>query len=357
MTSFDNKTGTSSNPARSDLPSSQLPFSTDFSPFLNWNEEEIETESEKAVVFRSLVATVKLQSALDDSLEAKTVKFLESVDAKDEDSADAFLASLASMSDNSPTDFVQSIVVLISSTNQAITTTAMEMLDSLIWNCSKRIRLSLVKADLIPRLINTLNPLSLSFAEAVDIHTDLMRIIFNSLWLASPDGLSLLEIEYDDEQQDVQETILKQVVAPSEKHICHLCVNRYSIIDGDQSASFLRLLARLLEISSSYQPTMEFVLHMPVFLTIPSCLTFFEKDSSIWTFLDVLIDIQRECDEEMREERQMWKKIQRMLRMEGIEDAIEEKLRNDRNGRFGVWMFLSLIEWNNLLGMNLPELW
>ncbi|KAK2946508.1 hypothetical protein BLNAU_18550 [Blattamonas nauphoetae] len=48
--------------------------------FLNWSDDEkVESESEKAVIFRSLVAIVKLQPELDDSLEAKAVKFLDYV--------------------------------------------------------------------------------------------------------------------------------------------------------------------------------------------------------------------------------------------------------------------------------------
>ncbi|KAK2951364.1 hypothetical protein BLNAU_13743 [Blattamonas nauphoetae] len=54
-------------------------FSTDCSAFLNWDEGRHQTEHEQAVVFQSLVATVKLKPALDVSLEAKVVQFLESV--------------------------------------------------------------------------------------------------------------------------------------------------------------------------------------------------------------------------------------------------------------------------------------
>ncbi|KAK2960251.1 hypothetical protein BLNAU_4804 [Blattamonas nauphoetae] len=198
----------------------------DCSAFLNWSEEEEEQETvpEKAVVFLSLVATVKLQPAVNDSLEAKAVKFLESVDRDNEESADVFLARLT------------------------ITTATMGMLQNLIEWCSAKINHTLVKADLIPQLVITLNPLSLSFAEAVDLHINIMKIIRTTVWLATPRALTYLEIEDDIEQQAVHETVLKQVLAPSEKYICHLCVNRFSIIDGEQSKCFLTLLAQLLRI-------------------------------------------------------------------------------------------------------------
>ncbi|KAK2950142.1 hypothetical protein BLNAU_14944 [Blattamonas nauphoetae] len=146
----------------------------------------------------------------------------------------------------------------------------MEMVDSLITNYSLRVRLALVKADLIPQIISTLNPQSLSFAEAVDIHKYLMKSMRNFVWLATRIGLSQLKIEDGNEQQAVRETVFQQVLFPSEKYLWHWCMNRFSIIDGEQSAEFMDLLAFLLELSPYYLPAMKFVLNMPVALTIPS---------------------------------------------------------------------------------------
>ncbi|KAK2955114.1 hypothetical protein BLNAU_9843 [Blattamonas nauphoetae] len=328
---------------------------SDCSPFLNWNKEEFESEHEKAIVFRSLVATVKSQPSLDDSLEAKAVQFLKSVSPVTQSSADAFLNSLASFFDDSLTDFVQSIEVLISTPNQIITTETMKMLETLFTNSSTKIRLTLVKADLIHRLIITLHPLSISFADAVDIHINVMKIIHNSLWPATPNGLARLGIEDDDEQQAVQEITFQQVLVPSVQYISHLCMNRYSIVDGAQSILFLIFLTQLLEICPYYQPTMEFVLHMPLFLTIPSCLTFFETERSICACLYFMVGTQREWNDQSGKVRQMWKTLHRLLRMEGIDDVIEAKLGNDKTSSYGRSLVSDSILWNNLLGMNLPE--
>ncbi|KAK2950721.1 hypothetical protein BLNAU_14392 [Blattamonas nauphoetae] len=223
----------------------------DCSAFLNWDEESLQSFHEAAVVFWSLVATVKLQSTLDDTLEGKAVNFLQRMDLDERELADAFLVSLGQT---------------INESSRAITTATMKMLQSLIANCSRKVRLALVKADLIPQLITTLNPQSLSFTEALDIHTYLMINITNSLGLATPNGLGQLGIEDDNEQEAVHETVLQQVVTPSEKYIWHLCMNRFSIVDGNQSRCFLALLARLLRICPYYQPTMDIVLQMPIFI-------------------------------------------------------------------------------------------
>ncbi|KAK2962012.1 hypothetical protein BLNAU_3068 [Blattamonas nauphoetae] len=350
-----NKTGTSSSEVRSDLSSFQLPLSVDCSPFLNWNEELIDSAREQAVVFRSLVSTLKSQPVLDDFLVIKAMNFLESVPLEDGEAADAFLGNLASLSDDSDSNFVQSILVLVSSASQIITTAAMKTLKSLLVTCSAKISYSLVKADLIPQLIIALNPLSLSFTEAEDIHISLTITITCSLWLSTQVQLAQLEIDDHDEQQAVHETVLKQVVVPSEKYIWYLCVNQFSIVDGKQSNWFLALIAILLEILPYYQPTLELVIRMPVVFTIPSCLTFFEDDGSTSNFLYLLIDAQLEWNKQSVEVRKKGKIMLQMLRMEGIEDVIEEKLQNDQNESKGGSIVAASKEWNNQQGMNLPQ--
>ncbi|KAK2944322.1 hypothetical protein BLNAU_20767 [Blattamonas nauphoetae] len=334
--------------------------STDFhcpdcSPFLNWDIDQFVSEYENIVVFESLVTTLKLQAELDDSLEAKAVNVLEFVTPDDRKSADDFVSSHGRAIDDSSSNFVQSIVVLISSTSQAITTAAMKMLYRVFWLCSAGVRYPLVQADLIPQLIMTLHPQSLSFVETEDIHTSLMGIITTSLSFASAYGLTELEIKNENEQQAVHETVFLQVIVPSEKYIRHMCVNRFSIVDSEQSTEFMTLLTRLLQISPSYQPTMDFVLNMPIFATIPSCLTFFGTNHTIWAFLYSMVDIQQKWNEKGGYAQFMWKNVQRLLRTEGSEDVMEEKLRNDKNEYFGRYIVDDSIKWGNLLGMNLPQ--
>ncbi|KAK2952727.1 hypothetical protein BLNAU_12376 [Blattamonas nauphoetae] len=263
MNTIINTTGASSSTKRYDLSCHQLPFSMDCSRFLNWTEGRLESAHEIAEVYRSLVATVKFQPALDDSLEAKAMKFLESLIPRARLSPSAFLSNFASFSDDSVSDIVQSIVVLISSANLAITTATMEMFKRLIVNCSKKLLLALVKADIIPQVIIPLNLLSISFVQAVDLHINVLDIINTSLKLTIPNILARLGIEDSKEQEAVQETVLQQVIAPSEKYIWHLCLNRHSIVNRGLSDEFMRLLTWLIEIYQYHQRAMNFVQNMP----------------------------------------------------------------------------------------------
>ncbi|KAK2956146.1 hypothetical protein BLNAU_8926 [Blattamonas nauphoetae] len=205
MTATDATTDTSSSTVLSDC-----------SAFLNWHYNRNESDSEKAVIFQSLVATMKSQPAFDVNLEAKALKFLKSVDPVEPKSADAFLSSHGRTTDESLTHFIQSMVVLISSTSQTITTAAMKMLFSLLLWSSEKVHLSLIKADLIPQLIIALNPHSLSFTEAVDIHINLMKTIRWFVARSTPHSLAELGIQDLNEQQAVHETVFQQVFLPSE---------------------------------------------------------------------------------------------------------------------------------------------
>ncbi|KAK2961877.1 hypothetical protein BLNAU_3314 [Blattamonas nauphoetae] len=323
--------------------------------FVNWDEDEFDFESEKIVVFRSLVATVKSQPALDASLEAKALKLLESVNPDDEESADEFLGSFGQTTDESLNSFIQSILVLISSPCQVITSASMKMFRYLILWSSAETLLDLVKANLIPRLIFTLNPQTLSFAEAEPIHITLYQIFGCLFYPATPSGLDSLKIEDRDGQQAVHETILKQVVAPVEKYIWHLCVNRFSFVHGTQSMFFQTLLVRILRISPYYQLTMDFILRMPIFLAIPSCLTFFENDGSMRSVLHEMIETQWEWNDQGGKVRQLGNTMHRMLRMEGIENVNEETLQNNKNGSDGRWVLFYSFRWNKMQGMNLPR--
>ncbi|KAK2957563.1 hypothetical protein BLNAU_7462 [Blattamonas nauphoetae] len=335
-------------------PSPDSPY-PDCDAFLNWDEEYLGTKSEIGVLFRSLVATLKVQPSIDASLEAKAVIIIEYVSERAGLSESTFLRHLGRITDESLTNFVQSIVVLISSPNEVITKAGMKMLGSLIDSRSGKVRLALLHADLIPQLISTFNPLSLSFTEAVGIHTCLMKTIRESIWLATPDGLIRLSCESGYEPQTVRETVLQQVLIPSEKYIWHFCVNRYSIVVGEQSRSFRELLVQLLRICAYYQPTLDFVLHTPIVFTILSWLAFIDTDYLIYCFLNAMMNVQWEWNRIRGTQREKWQSVHRMLRMEGFEDVIEEKLQNDQNEYDGRWIIENSIDWNNMQGMNVPK--
>ncbi|KAK2954376.1 hypothetical protein BLNAU_10708 [Blattamonas nauphoetae] len=142
----------------------RLSLLLDHAAIMIWDGQTVESASDKLEIYQSLVALIKDGRDFDVPLEAKAVIFLNSVSPKTQQSADAFLNSIGLTTDESLTNFVQSIGMLVSSPSQVITTAALNLLNNLIRNCSAKFRLNLVQTDLISKIINTLNLLSLSFA-------------------------------------------------------------------------------------------------------------------------------------------------------------------------------------------------
>ncbi|KAK2959932.1 hypothetical protein BLNAU_5129 [Blattamonas nauphoetae] len=159
-------------------------------------------------------------------------------------------------------------------------------------------------------------------------------------------------MEDRDKQQALRETVLKQVLSPSQTYICHLCAKYHSIVDEDHSDAFTTLLSRIIQLYSHCQQTMEDGLVLRAFVALPSCLTFFESDVSIDSFLDELVDSKEQQNEQGGDVCESETTILRSLRMEGIDDVIEEKLINDRSTDNAENIVVNSIKWSNMLGMN-----
>ncbi|KAK2951509.1 hypothetical protein BLNAU_13531 [Blattamonas nauphoetae] len=334
----------------------RLSWSIDNSAFMKWNGNQVASTSVNSAIFGSLVSLIKDGFPFNDRLEEKAASFLDSItNPVFFRSEYSILGIDPSFSPESLIAFVTSITVLLSSSNQTIMKASMKLLDNQFVLCSSNGRLALLRAGIIPQIINTLNPLSLSIPEAVYVHTYLIQIIANAFWLSTPTGLSNHKTEDKIERQAVHETVLQHVIAPSEKYIGHLCRNRHSITDEGMGRGLMLILTRILQISPYNQSTIGVVLNLPLFLTIPSWLTVLENESLISSFLHAMVNIQQEWNRTSGEVRQRWKKVDRLLRKEGIEDVIEDKLRNNQQDFVGGVLVEYSLDWNDLLGMNLPQ--
>ncbi|KAK2953022.1 hypothetical protein BLNAU_12011 [Blattamonas nauphoetae] len=215
---------------------------------------------------------------------------------------------------------------MISLSNIRITKATIALVFRIVVFCSINTLLKLVSDGLVPQLISALNPLSLSFADADDIHIHLMRIIDYALSLSTRTELESLNIHNAHEQQAVHETVINQVLMPSEGYLRHLCVNHRLIVDGNQSSTFILLIAKIFKICPSHDPMVDFLCELPVFLAIPSCLTHFESfDTTLW-FPTEMLEVQSEWTRGGGRMLRRWNQVLRSLRTEGIEDVFEQRL-------------------------------
>ncbi|KAK2957245.1 hypothetical protein BLNAU_7839 [Blattamonas nauphoetae] len=269
---------------------------------------------------------MKDNDSVDETLEKKAVRFLRMIRRLSDESISRFVLSLA------PTSSDESLLTFV---EHSLIAATMEILDDLFGTYSAKLHFALLNAELIPHIITSLSPSLLPFADCQDIHTHLISFIESSLWIATSPGLKTLQIEDSIESKSVNETILKHILVPSEGYIHHLCANRWSIVDDDQLYKFMRLLARIIGICPQDQPTMDFVLKLPVITAITSAITFCEFDLIIWRFLDETDKSQREWNKHSHSIGQSVKIVRRHLKMEGFDEVIEQRQQNDKNRDWG----------------------
>ncbi|KAK2953283.1 hypothetical protein BLNAU_11746 [Blattamonas nauphoetae] len=140
-----------------------------------------------------------------------------------------------------------------------------------------------------------------------ELHLALVKVnTLNSSTLS----IHKLEIEDLHEQQAVLETVLQQVPAPLEK---------------------------------------------PVVLTIPSSLTFFVDDASIWCFHALMVRSQEEWIEQGRILGRSSALLLRSLRMEGFSDVSEQRVPNTGREAITKMIVGYSTDLSIMLGMNLPR--
>ncbi|KAK2950690.1 hypothetical protein BLNAU_14361 [Blattamonas nauphoetae] len=327
------------------------------SAFLDWDGQQIDSVSDRSTIYCSLVQMVKNEPALDPSLEDKAVSFLEQIKLDSANDVDSFISGIVPSSlPESSRDFIESIVELISGHSKPVLNAAMTFVRDLAFRSSNNTILKLVKDGLIPQIISSLDLFSLPFTCAEEVHSSLLGILYNSIQKSTNHSLETLQLHDANEQQELRETVHNQVLLPSEAYLRHICANHYSIKHHTQLYYYMILLPQLLDVSPYYEPTLVFVLNLPVCLTLTSTMTVVDFDEAIWCSLFVHTITQHARMNASGEALERHHILLRSLKMEGIEDIIEQRLKNDIGGDNGQEIATTDIKWNNMLGMNVKKL-
>ncbi|KAK2960008.1 hypothetical protein BLNAU_4891 [Blattamonas nauphoetae] len=308
---------------------------------------------DKSRIYCSLVALVKAEYAFDNALQDKAAQFLQSLELKwdEKEKAAKLVTDLVPSSAGSPSDFVDSILTLLSSPHSKVTKAALSFLSATIDASPDEIRSHLVKSDLISNLLATVQPHTLPITGNEEIFDKLNWVIIECLNLADHFSLSQLDITDAVGKYNHCEMIFQKVVIPSSGFVTFLISNRY-ILNGDLLDSFMTLLAILIDMSPFHRPTLEFVLASPIAMAFTSCLLLFEDEHRFWvTLLNIPLSL-RDWKKQSREVAQSGKRMIQALFSEGFEDALEQKMMYDKNGYCGLHlgdMFLSI---SHKLGSN-----
>ncbi|KAK2961680.1 hypothetical protein BLNAU_3478 [Blattamonas nauphoetae] len=313
-------------------------FVSKHAPFLKVNPNSDLSFDKKSTVYCSLVALVKAEYPFDNALQDKTARFLKRLEPTSRDTSDyaaKLMTDLVPSSDGSPSGFIDSIVILLSSPHSAVVGATMMFVYKTTAGSSLTIRCHLVESDLVSKVLASVQPHTLPICGNDEIFDKLITIIIYCLELAYPHYNRNLGIKTAVNQSDHREMIFQKVVLPSSQFISFLITHRH-ILNEDLFISFVGLLVTHLRICPYHRPTLEFVLTSPIAMAFSSCLSFDEKGYYTETSLSSINYSLRKWTEEGPEVAQSGKRMMQALFSEDIEDTLEQMLMNNKGGYYAI---------------------
>ncbi|KAK2943452.1 hypothetical protein BLNAU_21635 [Blattamonas nauphoetae] len=212
----------------------------------------------------------------DNALQDKAARFLKRLEPTSGDGPDyagKLMTDLVPSSDGSPSGFIDSVVILLSSPHSTVVRATMLFLQN----------------------------------------------------------ISELGITATVDQFNHREIIFQKVVLPSSQFVSFLISNRH-MLSGNFFRSFMFLLTTFNRICPLHRPTLEFVVASPIVMGLTRCLSFSENEIRLSMTLNRINQSLGDWKEEGPEVAQSGKRMMEALFSEGFEDTLEQMLKHDKDG-------------------------
>ncbi|KAK2957784.1 hypothetical protein BLNAU_7218 [Blattamonas nauphoetae] len=318
--------------------------------------------SDASILYSSLVARVDQESRFDEAVQDQAVELLKMLEPKPNERklADSIIKDLVPSSTGSPSGFVECIVTLLSSPHSAIVTATFSLLHQTIFFSSAGILITLLEADLIPKILASIQPHTLPITGKNTVLHQLNKNFSLSLRLVRPDFQRTIISGFSVKISRFRPIALQKVVIPSSQFVAFLISKRF-ILHGELSGSFMELLAVLLEIGPLYRPTLEFVLASPIVMGFSSCLSSVDHCYDHWNSLDIIDVSLEEWKNYGPEVAQSGKRMTQSLFSEGFEDTLEQMLNCIMGDCYRLDLAIKCSKISIFLGSNVqyssPPLW
>ncbi|KAK2963753.1 hypothetical protein BLNAU_1320 [Blattamonas nauphoetae] len=304
--------------------------------FVNFAPTKESPFEDNSAAYCSLVTLVKEKYPFDDVLIDKAVQFLNILEPQwcEVHLATRLITELVPSSAGPPSDFIESILTLLSSPHSTIVEATSVLLTKIVLYCSSPVRLQLVESDLISKVLASVQPHTLPFSGNETVLNTQLRIIMYCINLALPVSLKELGITTADSTLNHREMILRKVIIPSSRFMTFLISNQH-ILNGDLSSIIMTLFVHLIQMGPFHLPTLEFVLASPIAMAFSKCLSFVEDSIPL---LNTLRTIERSLNEWKNQGPEVLRSGKRMnqtLHSEGFEDLAEQMMMTDVSENFG----------------------
>ncbi|KAK2943445.1 hypothetical protein BLNAU_21628 [Blattamonas nauphoetae] len=301
-------------------------------PFLIFDENSELSFEDKSAIYDSLIDLVKAEYTFDNALQDRTAQFLKDIEPEwgDEDLADRLVLDIVPSSGESHSEFVESIVTLLSCPCSTIVAAALLFFNKIAEVSSFGIRCRIVESDLISNVLATIRPHTLSISGNEELIGHLIEIIDSCIDLTSPRSLNDQSITTAVDRYNHREMIFQQIVLPSSQFVSFLISNR-NVLKGDLLDWFMFLLSIFFVLGPFHRSTLEFVLASPIAMALSSCLSFFEADLRLGTTLTNINRSLEEWTEEGQEVAQSGKRMMQALISDSFENSLELKMKLEKN--------------------------
>ncbi|KAK2963094.1 hypothetical protein BLNAU_2117 [Blattamonas nauphoetae] len=160
--------------------------------FLSFDPTSELSFEDKSSIYSALVALMKAEYPFDNACQDRAAKFLKrlkSTDEEEDDFADQLVAHLVHSSSGAPSDFLASIITLLSSPYPTIVVSALSFLTKATMGSSLELRYRIMESDVITKVFAIFQPHSLPIAGNAKIFKNLLRLPNNFCIISLPGTL------------------------------------------------------------------------------------------------------------------------------------------------------------------------
>ncbi|KAK2952675.1 hypothetical protein BLNAU_12324 [Blattamonas nauphoetae] len=331
---------------------------SDSTPFLNWDDSQQNSIPCDSPIFMSLVSMIHNGYNMLHELVEKAKKLLSRMMEHEEKQSNKIpqTSQSAQSTERTMDVFFNSLAILLSSPSTDMNGRALNLISKWLESIPPSRRLSLLDANLIPHIVNTLQPHTVPLADNDTFHYSFLSIITSS----TIHGLSKEPTNpntFDtNTNQTVHDTILRKVVFPSEEYFNNLCHNRFSCQTKVFSESTVTVIHNIFTMCACHPPTLRWMQSSCFPLLWTSFLDNHEKENSLQFTIWCMVNTCQRWKKDEEEVRKRGNEVIRVLNEEGQENDVEQKLMTNGERYQGTVVRRFSFELSTLLGLNLPQL-
>ncbi|KAK2943266.1 hypothetical protein BLNAU_21838 [Blattamonas nauphoetae] len=324
------------------------------SPFLNWCQSEPVAADRVSPLFVSLVSLVRDNVPFNVSLLRKVTTFFLVLDPAV--NLDLLVKDFKNTTGQDCTDpvplFVDSIIVLLSSSHNSIVGNVLAFLRRFVESCSAPIRSDLLNCNLISIIFSTHYLKDLSVLGDQLILRNLLTFLELFTKISSPIATRFNSFSPGTGHLSLQNLVLHKLWIPMEPALVQISRNPCILEWIEECAETLNLLSRILDVGACHQSTLDFVCSSRIPIVLLSLLTEVENEDAHQDILWILSLNIHNWQDGRAETMRRGKILQQMLEREGFGDGLEQKVLHEKSTRDGNYVRVYSFGIMDQLGMN-----